>query len=129
MDGCIAVSGCTYIGGGGPPRGGAQEAPEGGGAPGSPPPHPQTLTLQGAHRPQIQVVTQAQHGGPVYRRLNTILTIMMFFSDANLECDKFLKSLMDEHGWVPVSKIADFNRVRHLFRFLRNFIYIILLLW
>jgi hypothetical protein len=56
------------------------------------------------------------------------LLIMMFFSDANLECDKFLKSLMDEHGWVPVSKIADFNRVRRLFRFLRNFISIILLL-
>jgi hypothetical protein len=28
MDKCIAVLGCTYIGGGGPPRGGAQEAPE-----------------------------------------------------------------------------------------------------
>jgi hypothetical protein len=52
MDDCIAVLGCTYIGGGGgTPRGGAQEVPE-------PPPPP----LQGAHRPQIQVDVQAQHG-------------------------------------------------------------------
>jgi hypothetical protein len=51
MDDCIAVLGCTYIGGGGgTPRGGAQEVPE--------PPPP----LQGAHRPQIQVDVQAQHG-------------------------------------------------------------------
>lgn len=43
---------------------------------------------------------------------------IMFFSDTNLEHDDFLKSLMDEHGWVPVSKLADFNRVCFLSRFL-----------
>lgn len=39
------------------------------------------------------------------------LPIMMLFSDSNLDHDNFLKSLMDEHGWVPISKVADFNRV------------------
>jgi hypothetical protein len=62
------------------------------------------------------------------RSCSPLFTHYDFFSDANLERDKFLKSLMDEHGWVPVSKIADFNRVCHLFRFLRNYISIILLL-
>ncbi|KAL6849929.1 hypothetical protein ACP4OV_020556 [Aristida adscensionis] len=37
-----------------------------------------------------------------------------YFSDANLVHDNFLKSLMDEHGWVPVSKIADFNRLKKM---------------
>jgi hypothetical protein len=57
MDDCIVVLDCTYIGGGGPPRGGAQEPPEGGWRTREP---PQTLTQQGAHKPQIQEGTQAQ---------------------------------------------------------------------
>jgi hypothetical protein len=67
MDDCIVVLGCTYIGGGGPPRGGAQEALEGGRHIREPP--PQTLTLQGAHRPQIQegaLAHQAQHGSYIH---------------------------------------------------------------
>jgi hypothetical protein len=36
---------------------------------------------------------------------------MLVFSDTNLDHDDFLKSLMDKNGWVPVSKVADFNRV------------------
>jgi la-related protein 1 len=42
---------------------------------------------------------------------NLSLLVMMSFSDSNLDDDDFLKSLMDENGWVPVSKVADFNRV------------------
>jgi len=42
---------------------------------------------------------------------NLCLLVMMCFSDSNLDQDDFLKSLMDENGWVPVSKVADFNRV------------------
>jgi hypothetical protein len=61
MDGCIAVSGCTYIGGGGPPRGGAQEAPEGGGAPGSPPPPPNPNPTRGAQAPNT-----SGHAGPTW---------------------------------------------------------------
>lgn len=51
-----------------------------------------------------------------------LIIYMMFFSDTNLEHDDFLKSLMDEHGWVPVSKVADFNRVGFLSRLLKLFL-------
>ncbi|KAG8052443.1 hypothetical protein GUJ93_ZPchr0001g32834 [Zizania palustris] len=37
-----------------------------------------------------------------------------YFSDSNLEHDDFLKSLMDEYGWVPISKVADFNRLKKM---------------
>ncbi|OIW15689.1 hypothetical protein TanjilG_10971 [Lupinus angustifolius] len=37
-----------------------------------------------------------------------------YFSDANLMKDDFLRSNMDEQGWVPVALIADFPRVRSL---------------
>ncbi|KAE9620963.1 hypothetical protein Lal_00019930 [Lupinus albus] len=37
-----------------------------------------------------------------------------YFSDVNLAKDDFLKSNMDEQGWVPVALIAGFPRVRSL---------------
>lgn len=37
-----------------------------------------------------------------------------YFSDVNLANDEFLKSNMDEHGWVSVSLIANFPRVKNL---------------
>lgn len=40
---------------------------------------------------------------------------MFFFSDANLQKDHYLLSLMDEEGWVSINKIADFNRVCSLY--------------
>jgi hypothetical protein len=62
MDDCIAVLGCTYIGGGGgTPRGGAQEVPE------PPPPY------KGRTGPKYKW-TCRPNMGPVYKRLNTILT-------------------------------------------------------
>jgi len=48
-------------------------------------------------------------------RSNNILTqVEYYFSDSNLDDDDFLKSLMDENGWVPVSKVADFNRLKKM---------------
>lgn len=47
-------------------------------------------------------------------RSNILTQVEYYFSDANLERDDFLKSLMDEHGWVPVSKLADFNRLKKM---------------
>ncbi|KAL6627674.1 hypothetical protein ACP70R_031400 [Stipagrostis hirtigluma subsp. patula] len=47
-------------------------------------------------------------------RSNILTQVEYYFSDANLERDDFLKSLMDEHGWVPVSKVADFNRLKKM---------------
>ncbi|KAK6245586.1 hypothetical protein SCA6_008676 [Theobroma cacao] len=37
-----------------------------------------------------------------------------YFSDANLVKDEFLKSNMDDQGWVPISLIAGFPRVKSL---------------
>ncbi|MCD7451987.1 hypothetical protein HAX54_014597 [Datura stramonium] len=37
-----------------------------------------------------------------------------YFSKENLVKDKFLRQKMDEHGWVPVTLIAGFNKVREL---------------
>ncbi|XP_009769236.1 la-related protein 1C [Nicotiana tabacum] len=40
--------------------------------------------------------------------------IEYYFSDDNLVKDDFLRSKMDEEGWVPIELIANFPRVRHL---------------
>ncbi|KAJ9542173.1 hypothetical protein OSB04_028679 [Centaurea solstitialis] len=40
--------------------------------------------------------------------------IEYYFSDANLVKDDYLRSNMDEEGWVPVSLIAGFRRVQTL---------------
>ncbi|KAK7376689.1 hypothetical protein VNO80_02103 [Phaseolus coccineus] len=40
--------------------------------------------------------------------------IEYYFSDANLVRDEFLRSKMDDQGWVPVTLIADFPRVKSL---------------
>uniref|UniRef100_A0A7N0ZZ20 HTH La-type RNA-binding domain-containing protein n=1 Tax=Kalanchoe fedtschenkoi TaxID=63787 RepID=A0A7N0ZZ20_KALFE len=40
--------------------------------------------------------------------------IEYYFSDENLKTDNFLINLMDGQGWVPVSKIAEFNRVKRM---------------
>ncbi|KAK9271245.1 hypothetical protein L1049_026835 [Liquidambar formosana] len=40
--------------------------------------------------------------------------IEYYFSDANLIKDEFLKSNMDEQGWVPITLIASFPRVKNL---------------
>ncbi|KAF7829545.1 la-related protein 1C-like [Senna tora] len=37
-----------------------------------------------------------------------------YFSDANLVKDEFLRSNMDEQGWVPITLIASFRRVKNL---------------
>ncbi|KAF8113372.1 hypothetical protein N665_0050s0030 [Sinapis alba] len=41
-----------------------------------------------------------------------IKQIEYYFSDENLENDRYLISLMDEQGWVPTKTIADFKRVK-----------------
>ncbi|XP_037405286.1 la-related protein 1A-like isoform X1 [Triticum dicoccoides] len=47
-------------------------------------------------------------------RAKILAQVEYYFSDTNLERDNFLKSLMDEHGWVPISKVADFNRLKRI---------------
>ncbi|KAL0370295.1 UNVERIFIED_CONTAM: La-related protein 1A, partial [Sesamum angustifolium] len=40
--------------------------------------------------------------------------IEYYFSDENLQNDHYLISLMDDQGWVPISVIADFKRVKRM---------------
>ncbi|KAH6814283.1 LA RNA-binding protein [Perilla frutescens var. frutescens] len=47
-------------------------------------------------------------------RANIVKQIEYYFSDENLQNDHYLTSLMDNQGWVPVSIIADFKRVKRM---------------
>ncbi|KAL1555149.1 la-related protein 1A-like [Salvia divinorum] len=47
-------------------------------------------------------------------RAKIVKQIEYYFSDENLQTDPYLISLMDNQGWVPVSVIADFKRVKRM---------------
>ncbi|KAL3530103.1 hypothetical protein ACH5RR_009425 [Cinchona calisaya] len=47
-------------------------------------------------------------------RGNIMKQIEYYFSDENLQNDHYLLALMDDHGWVPISIIADFKRVKKM---------------
>lgn len=47
-------------------------------------------------------------------RSNITKQIEYYFSDENLRTDNYLLSLMDAQGWVPISIIADFKRVKRM---------------
>ncbi|XP_071697860.1 la-related protein 1C-like [Rutidosis leptorrhynchoides] len=53
---------------------------------------------------------------PVMEPLSVMIQrqIEYYFSDANLVKDNYLRSNMDEEGWVPVTLIAGFRRVQSL---------------
>ncbi|XP_074580499.1 la-related protein 1C-like [Curcuma longa] len=48
------------------------------------------------------------------QRATLLKQIDFYFSDENLCRDVYLRQNMDEQGWVPVSLIAGFNRVRQI---------------
>ncbi|CAN4100698.1 unnamed protein product [Withania somnifera] len=47
-------------------------------------------------------------------RESIVKQIEYYFSDQNLQNDHYLLSLMDNQGWVPISIIADFKRVKKM---------------
>ncbi|XP_020582978.1 la-related protein 1A [Phalaenopsis equestris] len=49
-------------------------------------------------------------------RTNILKQIEYYFSDENLKDDNYLLSLLDEHGWVSIRRIADFNRLKKMTR-------------
>lgn len=65
-------------------------------------PHP-------AHAPQVMIFPAADP-----QRAMLLKQIDYYFSPANLCKDIFLRQNMDEQGWVPISVIADFNRVKQM---------------
>ncbi|KAI4308279.1 hypothetical protein L6164_031369 [Bauhinia variegata] len=47
-------------------------------------------------------------------RASIVKQIDYYFSDENLQNDHYLISLMDDQGWVPISMVADFKRVKKM---------------
>ncbi|KAM7259018.1 hypothetical protein ACFE04_014759 [Oxalis oulophora] len=47
-------------------------------------------------------------------RDSIVKQIEYYFCDENLKDDHYLISLMDDHGWVPISSIANFRRVKNI---------------
>ncbi|XP_027329145.1 la-related protein 1A isoform X2 [Abrus precatorius] len=47
-------------------------------------------------------------------RTSIVKQIDYYFSDGNLQNDHYLISLMDDQGWVPISSVADFKRVKRM---------------
>ncbi|KAJ0083480.1 hypothetical protein Patl1_30200 [Pistacia atlantica] len=47
-------------------------------------------------------------------RASIVKQIDYYFSDENLQNDHYLISLMDAQGWVPISTIAEFKRVKRM---------------
>ncbi|CAL0333193.1 unnamed protein product [Lupinus luteus] len=63
------------------------------------------------HGPPSAMFFPAEESPPTNVIVNQI---DYYFSEANLVKDDFLKANMDEQGWVPVTLIADFPRVKSL---------------
>ncbi|KAJ3676590.1 hypothetical protein LUZ60_004002 [Juncus effusus] len=83
------------------------------------PPGPQEM-MRGPHRPMTNPVAPA--GSPnnnpsqdeAELREKIKKQIEFYFSDMNLPGDTYLRSLMGEHGFVSVYKIADFPRLKKM---------------
>ncbi|KAG8377963.1 hypothetical protein BUALT_Bualt08G0088500 [Buddleja alternifolia] len=58
--------------------------------------------------PQPPMVFPPPNENPIVKQID------YYFSDENLVKDDFLRSKMDEHGWVPITLIASFPRVKQL---------------
>lgn len=80
-----------------PPPFGAVRAPY--------PPHLLPPPMPGTRMPTSPMLTL---------RASIMKQIEYYFSDENLQSDHYLLSLMDSHGWVPISIIAGFKRVKSM---------------
>ncbi|XP_038720328.1 la-related protein 1A-like isoform X1 [Tripterygium wilfordii] len=76
-------------------------------------------SARGSHPPHV-VPYPMDPGAPMLSqetlalRANIVKQIEYYFSDKNLPNDHYLISLMDDGGWVPISSIANFNRVKRM---------------
>ncbi|XP_038706584.1 la-related protein 1A-like isoform X2 [Tripterygium wilfordii] len=76
-------------------------------------------SARGSHRPHV-VPYPMDPGAPMLSqetlalRANIVKQIEYYFSDRNLPNDHYLISLMDDEGWVPISSLAEFNRVKRM---------------
>ncbi|XP_031389019.1 la-related protein 1A isoform X2 [Punica granatum] len=79
--------------------------------------HPSSI--RGPHPPQF-VRPPVNPGAPTLPpetqalKSNIIKQIEYYFSDENLQTDHYLIALMEDEGWVPISHIAEFKRVKRM---------------
>ncbi|KAE9614905.1 putative winged helix-turn-helix DNA-binding domain-containing protein [Lupinus albus] len=76
-------------------------------------------SIRGLHPQQFipYAVNPAPHSLPpetLALRTSIVKQIDYYFSDENLQHDQYLISLMDGQGWVPVSTVAGFKRVKRM---------------
>ncbi|KAF7815523.1 la-related protein 1A [Senna tora] len=76
-------------------------------------------SIRGPHsRPFVPYpVTPGHQSMPpetVALRASIVKQIDYYFSDENLQNDHYLISLMGDQGWVPISSVADFKRVKKM---------------
>ncbi|KAK4777749.1 hypothetical protein SAY87_017936 [Trapa incisa] len=82
-----------------------------------PVPHP--ISVRGPYSPQY-VQPPVNPGASTLPletqdlKMNIVNQIEYYFSDENLQNDHYLISLMEEEGWVPISQIAEFKRVKRM---------------
>ncbi|WOL16363.1 la-related protein 1A isoform X2 [Canna indica] len=99
-------------------------APGFGNGPGfpAPPPYPMYYVpgapMEMRHGPRFSpcatVVYHNMTPQVVALRNNLVKQIEYYFSDENLQRDPYLVALLDEQGWVSISEIANFNRVKKM---------------
>ncbi|XP_015973451.1 la-related protein 1A isoform X3 [Arachis duranensis] len=83
------------------------------------PPMPPPLPIRGTpprHFVPYPVSPSSQSLPPetVALRASIVKQIDYYFSDENLQNDHYLISLMDDQGWVPISIVAGFKRVKKM---------------
>ncbi|KAM1320240.1 hypothetical protein ACFX2I_005192 [Malus domestica] len=68
----------------------------------------------GPQAPMIMADDQSLPARISNLRKNIIQQIEYYFSNENLTKDRYLISLMDDKGWVPISAVADFKRLKRM---------------
>ncbi|XP_068662143.1 la-related protein 1A-like [Aristolochia californica] len=82
-------------------------------------PAPPPESLRGPHPRYVSHPPQPTYPVPLLDASSSMKAkiakqIEYYFSDENLGRDRYLLSLLDEQGWVSITKIADFNRVKSM---------------
>ncbi|KAE9596276.1 putative winged helix-turn-helix DNA-binding domain-containing protein [Lupinus albus] len=72
-------------------------------------PHPQQFAPYA-----VNAVPKSLPPETIALRTSIVKQIDYYFSDENLQHDHYLISLMDDQGWVPISTVAGFRRVKRM---------------
>ncbi|PKA60132.1 hypothetical protein AXF42_Ash009816 [Apostasia shenzhenica] len=78
------------------------------------PPHPESLRVVPFAPHQVPAPQMMFFPAPDPQRTMLLKQIEYYFSQDNLCKDLYLRQNMDKQGWVPISLIASFNKVKRL---------------